>query len=220
MGEKFDKRFANLSEDINKNCTSYAEALKTNLTLSTTEELGKGPQDIKAIVKEALTETKNDDMDIEDRKKNFVMFNVTESQADTADERKKEDISFVVNMTNAICDNGIAIESIQKARRLGRRPEDDTNRPLIITLDSEIIKRKIFSRLYKLRDDEAYSNINVSHDMTLEERKRTKILVDKAKAQTMELANSGSQMSKNWVFKVRGPPWDQRIEKVRIQPQN
>ena len=180
----------------------------------------KGPQDIKAIVKEALTEKKSDEMDIEDRKKNFVLFNVTESQADVVDERKQEDISFVISMTNAICDNGITIESIRKARRLGKRPENNTNRPLLVTLDSEFTKRNFVSRLYKLRDDKTYSNINVSHDMTLDERKRTKIRVEQAKMQTMQLAHSGSQTSKNWVFKVRGPPRDQRIEKVRIQPQN
>ena len=56
--------------------------------------------------------------------------------------------------------------------------------------------------------------------MTLDERKRTKILVEQAKTQTMQLAHKGSQTSKNWVFKFRGPPWDQRIEKLRIQPQN
>ena len=84
-------------------------------------------------------------------------------------------------MTNAICDNGIAIESIRKARRLGKPPANNTNRPpLLVTLDSEFTKIIFFSRLYKLRDDKTYSNINVSHDMNLEERKRTKILVEQA----------------------------------------
>ena len=73
-------RFASIPEDINKNCTSYAEALKIKLSLSATEDLEKGLQDIKEIVKEALTEKKSDDMALEDGKKNFVLFNVIESQ--------------------------------------------------------------------------------------------------------------------------------------------
>ena len=73
LGENIDRKFASISENINKNCTSYAEALKINLSLSANEEPVKGPQDIKAIVKEALTEMKGDEMDIEDRKKNFVL---------------------------------------------------------------------------------------------------------------------------------------------------
>ena len=146
LGENIDKKFASISENINKKCTSNAEALETNISLSANEEPVKGPQAIKAIVKEALSEKKSDERDIEDRKKNFVLFNVTESQADVADERKQEDISFVISMTSAICESGITIESIRKARRLGKRPENNTNRPLLVTLDSEFTKRKFFSR--------------------------------------------------------------------------
>ena len=95
----------------------------------------------------------------------------------------------------------------------------NSKRPLLVTVDSEITKRKHFSRLYRLKDNETYTKINVSHDMTKDERKQTKILVEKAKNQTKELASKKEETSKNWAYKVRGPPWDQRIEKVRLRIQ-
>ena len=58
-----------------------------------------------------------------------------------------------------------------------------------------------------------------SHDMTKDERKHIRALVEKAKKQTQELAQNDQNTSKNWAYKVRGPPWNQRIEKVRIQQQ-
>ena len=66
---------------------------------------------------------------------------------------------FVISMTSTICESGITIKSIRKSRRLGKRPENNTNIPLLVTLDSEFTKRKIVSRLSKLRDDNTYSNI-------------------------------------------------------------
>ena len=133
--------------------------------------------------------------------------------------RKNEDISFFTRMYNTICENNFT-DCVSDARRLGKPSEDDENRrPLLITVDSEITKRKIFSRLYRLKDHEAFSGVSVSHDMTRDERNQTKALVDKAKEQTRALAASDNDASKNWAYKVRGPPWDQHIKKVKIRPQ-
>ena len=64
-----------------------------------------------------------------------------QSHADTVEKRKNEDTSFFTLMCNAICDNVIA-------RRLEKRPDDKANKPLLITVDNESTKRRIFSRLY------------------------------------------------------------------------
>ena len=129
-----------------------------------------------------MTEKKKDEKDIEDRKKNIILFNVPESHADTAEKRKHEDISFFTNMHNTICENNLTGNVI--AQRLGKRPEDDSKRPLLVTVYSKTIKRKLFSRLYGMKDHETYAKINVSHDMIKDERKQTKVLVEKAKKQT------------------------------------
>ena len=59
----------------------------------------------------------------------------------------------------------------------------------------------------------------MSHDMTKEERKNTKSLDEEAKQKTKEFAQKSVGNSKNWVFRVRGPPWDQKIMKVKPYPQ-
>jgi hypothetical protein len=166
-----------------------------------------------------LTERKNDENEIDERKKNIVIFNAPESHADTAEKRKIEDISYVTGMYNSICNDNLLSESVSNARRLGKRPDNGSNRPLLITIDCESTIRKFFSKLYKLKDNGLYSDISVSHDMTREERQNTKVLVEQARKQTKEFAKNDEQASKNWAFKVRGPPWNQRIEKVRIRPQ-
>ena len=142
-------------------------------------------QDMKVILKEAMTERNKDEKEIEDRKKNVILFNVPESQSDTAEKRRSEDISFFThsNLTECVA-----------AQRLGKCPEDNTNRPLLITIGSEFTKRKFFSRLYQLKDHDTYSSINVSHDMTKGERKHTRALVEKAKKQTQELAQNDQNM--------------------------
>ena len=185
--DEMEKNLKSIPENLTKKCENYAQVLMTNLPETSEIAAKSNMQNIKTILKEAITEKKKDEKDIEDRKKNIILFNVPESHADTAEKRKNEDISFFTNMHNTICENNLTGNII--ARRLGKHPEDDSKRPLLITVDSEITKRKLFSRLYRMKDNEPYTNINVSHDMTKDERKQTKILVEKAKNQTRELAS-------------------------------
>ena len=129
-------------------------------------------------------------------------------------------LPFFDKVYNYICDTKLPAESVTHIRHLGKRLEKDSKRPLLITVNSESIKKQFFSKLYKLKDEHEFKNISVSHDMT-EERLNTKLLVEKARKRNRELAgNNDENISKNWVFKVRGPPWEQRIVKVMIRPQH
>ena len=53
--------------------------------------------------------------------------------------------------------------------------------------------------------------------MTKEEKVKTRMLVEEAKKRSRELREDTEldNDSKNWIFLVRGPPWKQRIMKVR-----
>ena len=53
------------------------------------------------------------------------------------------------------------------------------------------------------------SNISMNHDMTKTEREETKHLVDKARE-----INKQDRMGE-WFYKVRGPPWERKILKIR-----
>ena len=129
--------------------------------------------------------------------------------------RKEDDISLFINICNEISDVEISKEYITQAQRLGMRSENGKIRPLLIILNSEESKKKIFSRLYKLKDLVQFKNISMSHDMTRDERTKTKLLIEEAKSKTINDTDS-----KNWIYKVRGPPWDQQIQRVRHRPQD
>ena len=167
-----------------------------------------------------MVEHQNDEESREDRKNNIIIFNAPESNADSIDQRKSHDKSLFINACNSICESNIPTSEIIQVRRFGKRLEDNSNRPLLVKLKSDTAKRRIFSQLYKLRNSTEFSSMSMSHDMTKEERLRTKMLVEEAKQKKRELSEKDeNNESKNWVFRVRGPPWNQRIEKVRLRDQ-
>ena len=206
---------ASIPEEMNKNYKTFSETLQTNLPPHNVEQ---ATPNIKVMVKEAIMEQHNDEESREDRKKNIIIFNAKESKADTLDERKIHDTSLFIDACNSICDNIPTSEVIQ-VRRLGKRSEDIC-RPLIVKVKTETTKRRIFSQLHKLRDKIDFASMSMSHDMTKEERIQTKVLVEKAKQMTKDFTeNNESDVSKNWIFRVRGPPWNQRIQKIRLRIQ-
>ena len=177
--DKF-RTICKVSEEVNENCKSYAEAVKTN-----SPECENKPEDFKVIVQEAMGEYERakviDQQNVHIRKKNIIIFNAPESAHEASMNRKEDDISLFINICNEISDVEISKEYITQARRLGMRSENGKIRPLLITLNSEEAKKKIFSRLYKLKDLAQFKNISMSHDMTRDERTKTKLLIEEAK---------------------------------------
>ena len=204
------KVIENIPCKVNEKCKStFSEVLKKNIPKVNNDE-----NNINVLVKEALTERERYENNLEERKTNIIGFNAPESASNTLKGCRSHDTSLFLETCNSICDGGIPSSEILQVRRLGP-PREGYTRPLFVKVKSESTKRKIFSNLYKRRATD--SHINMSHDMTIEERKKTKDLVEEAKRKTEELTSKNN--SKNWVFKVRGPPWDQQIMKVRAHPQ-
>ena len=76
-------------------------------------------------------------------------------------------------------------------------------------------EKEAVQNLYKLKDIHEFSNISMSHDMTKEERALTKKKVEEANAKTKAMMENDKEKSKNWIFRVRGPPWQQKVTLVR-----
>lgn len=192
----------------------FSEVLKKNLPQKTSDQTS-----LKIIVKEAITEHQSHENNIEDRKTNIIVFNYPESHKTTLDQRKTEDKAAFIETCDSFCENNIPPSSILQTRRLGKKVEGKL-RPLLVKVNSETIKRTIFGQLHKLRNMND-NNISMSHDMTKEERQRTKFMVDDAKKKTKDIKDDITldNDSKNWIFVVRGPPWKQTIEKVRPRTQ-
>ena len=169
----------------------------------------------KNIIKEALTEEKREQQKLDERKKNIMIFDAPE--ADDTDDANKSDLNLFVNMCNYIDETILQTENdVVSVRRLGKKATDK-KRPLMVNVQNERSKRKLFGNLFKLQQHHLYRNIKFNHDRTANEREATKERVKEAKKKTEELQNDSklSDDAKNWVFLVRGPPWDQKTIKVR-----
>lgn len=123
-----------------------------------------------------------------------------------------------------ICDVAISEGDILDCHRIGKRSDDNKCRPVLVKLSSNEKKRKLFFRLGKFKQhqeenrgpEENANNkpfINISHDMTQDQRKEKKSILAEAK-------NLNSQLARDSRFRwlVRGPPWDMKLWKV-AQPQ-
>jgi hypothetical protein len=139
-----------------------------------------------------------------------VIFNLPETDSILKDDRIKHDTEML-NTIGSEC--GLELElsnEVDKMFRLGKKRPDDKPRPLLVALKDENTKRLLFSKLNKLKNcDEPLCNVTIQHDMTRVERDQAHELFLDAKKKTQ---SSGGK----WLYKVRGPPWDQRI--VRLKP--
>ena len=82
---------------------------------------------------------------------------------------------------------------------------DPKNRPILVKFVNTSLKLKLIKYTFHLKNTD-YSN---SIDRTIEERNSYKALLNQKKELEKE------EMSGEWEFKIRGPPWDQKIIKIK-----
>ncbi len=151
--------------------------------------------------------------DQEDRKRNIIFFNIPESKSKDMNERVKHDKEEAKEITK-ICSATIKKDDMLKAKRLGKIPDDDKPRPLLIEVSSDEKKRALFKNLSKLQNaPDKYKTVSVRNDLTKKQREQEKTLREEAKKKEQE--DSGEAK-----FKVRGPPWDRKIVKLPTKKSN
>ena len=165
---------------------------------------------IASAVKRATLEQKYDDINREERMKNFIIYRLPESTKDTTELRKAEENAVVKELLESL---GVQ-ESPKKITRLGRFEKKDnptTSRPIKVEMDTIEAQNVVMDNLKKLADaPEHLKNLSISYDMTVEERSIVKEKVVEARTKT--------QQSKNWVYKVRGPYWN--LREIRVRKEN
>ena len=107
-------------------------------------------------------------MDRTNRKRNVIMYGVTESQYKSAEKRKESDFKLVKDTLNSICE--LSDDCIVSIFRLGKF-EADKKRPIKIILDNpqtalNLLKNKRVNK----------TDFNISSDMTVLERNELKNL--------------------------------------------
>jgi hypothetical protein len=211
IAETVDKTLVSTVKDQEK---KWAEAVTKNkeaMTKQLDEELKTRANEVQLIRKEIATvkETQHEVQDKETRRNNLIMYRAEESEADSAEDRYKDDLKFVLGLFSSI-NSGADREDIVKVTRLGRRTDDGKQRPLLVELGSRSAKNLVMENLNKLKEATAkYKRVIVVHDMTKKEREDCRTLVDEAKTKTAQ------DPSGEWVYVVRGPPGQMKLIKVK-----
>ena len=150
------------------------------------------------------------------RKKNVVIFGLTEKNTNLREEIKTHDLETVQDIIKHVTD----VDECPKmtTTRLGKRPDNtestSTNdqtpakRPVLVRFENEADKSTFMKRLYRLKGS-SFAHISVKQDMTREEREKEKKLREEAK----NLNNSNKDQ--NIIYLVRGETWNRRVEKVK-----
>ncbi|KAI4825819.1 hypothetical protein KUCAC02_021485 [Chaenocephalus aceratus] len=183
---------------------SYADTVKTWAEMTKVSETS-APSNFKNIMKEARDEQLKETDDRESRENNLIIYQADESTEETP-----------VEFFDSLCENIFEIGKLQTKQviRLGTQATQGPkrNRPLKIVLNNRDDKEKIFKNVRKLKNCEnKYQRISISNDYNKEDRELIRNKVEEAKAKT------AAEESKNSVFRVRGPPWNLRLVKLRKQ---
>lgn len=147
------------------------------------------------------------------RERNIVVFGVSDQTAQSGIERKKQDLVEIQKVFSA-CRVGLKEDEVLRiSRRVNyKNPEGDretctSKRPILVVLESMLLKRDLFRNISNLRSNEEFTGIHVSNDMPHNERRAEKKLRDEAKEKE-------EKSSREFIFRVRRPPWTRRIVKI------
>ncbi len=198
-------QLATLEEKIQGEITS----LKDNI-----QQLKPGTSDSSSgngnIIGQVCTQLKDRD----NRANNLVIYRAIESTSNLKDERIKHDKEIVDKLYIATSHGSLN----HKCRRLGKKAlgptrEDGTlqqNRPLLVTFETNDDKMKVMKNLQALRSAEDMLKVlSVAHDMSKEERE----VNNKLRVEAKKLNDENEE--ENFIYVVRGEPWNRKIQKVR-----
>ena len=115
-----------------------------NVTLRSVKSLKRiyDENNIKVLVKEALTKRERYENNLEERKTNIIVFNASESTSNTLNEHRSHDTSLFLEICNSSCDGGIPSSEILQVRRLAPPPPpgEGYTRQLFVKVKSESTK--------------------------------------------------------------------------------
>lgn len=158
----------------------------------------------------------NENSDKERRIKNIILYNIPESSSEMVNERIADDcknLKDIFERKNLKLDT----DKIDNIFRLGKKkitePEEEISpRPLLIKFNSLEYKKEVykFCKFLYLIKDNVKITISYSHDLTINERKKRKELVEEVKLKNEE--NNGK-------FGIRGGKIVQFLKPFRNEAQ-
>ena len=182
-----------LVEEVNDVTSITEPSEKTDAVISSYAGMLKIPEAVKKAIHDERIEKKQEESDIDRRKKNFIIHNADEVGANH-EELKKQDLGFVKEIFDKL---GITSQP-KMVMRLGETNENK-KRPLKVVMKSTDDQIKVMKNLGLLKNTEdQVGKISVREDHTQSEREEINTLVKKAK--------ENSDNDKERIWKVRGDP--------------
>ena len=173
---KISQSFNDLKNEMS---ASWSSVVKSNIDVVS--------NDVRSVLK-----TIDVVKDLDKRSNNIVFFNLSENSTVIKD--KEIAISILGSLMG---DSSKDVDVVNMFRQGKQTNNAVTSRPMVIMFNSPLSKSLVISSLSKLKSLRAkFDNINISHDMTREQRSELKRLVDDAK-----LKQSGDD---NFLYRVRG----------------
>ncbi len=211
-----ERKVKEVENDV-KSCRENVDVLEKRVTKieenhenRTNTEEGQG--ELNQIIQKKLEEHRAEERERKERVNNIVMFNLTEPDDGTPQDKMNKDIEAFLELTKKVCKTEFKKAEIEKCFRLGK-PENNKTRPVLIKLKDDEKKKKLFLNLSALREHKGkFENVKIGHDLTKCQRDEHKAMVEKAKQKDAE------EGSENFIHLVRGPP--DNLKLIRVPRKN
>jgi len=189
-----------------------------NTADSTPTEGKQTPVKTASVVKETIVkETASELQSRLDRRNNIALFNMKENESNLKEECVRLDKDAIQELCSEI---GVTVnmEDIKQVKRIGKKgrivkvnDEDIVVPRIMIVTCTDESKAKIMKSAHKLAGSSSdyFKKIGIKHDMTREEREQEAKLKEEAKEKNK------AEQSKDFVYLVKGLPWERRIVKIR-----
>jgi len=170
---------------------------------------------IKSLVQGELHKKSEEEKDVENRKRNIIIYRAPKKQCDIAADRKEADATFVKDLLDGVFNMKLHDGDIEKMYRLGHWTNDKA-RPLLVAFRDYEQKETIMANLRKFKDNPItkFQGISIAHDLPPKERQEIKNLIEAAKKEHSE---QDSETTENYWFRVVGQGDRRRVIKIKKQ---
>ena len=208
--KKLDEKITNLENikviaNKNTNLIKNLENLTTNLTRRLDQVEKTNAETANPINNPTVNNVIKNIKSREQREKNVVIFGYKESSDEI---NQPQTTQSIVTTLADLLDVQISESDVSQCLRLGSKAQDRT-RPILVSFKELAKKSSIMKNRGKLHSKN--SGVFLNDDMSQEERASFRELRDLAKQQESD------DTSGEWMYRVRGPPWNLHIKKIKKQ---
>lgn len=151
------------------------------------------------------------------KKSNIILHGIQEPDINLSNDEKKEfDKEKVADILKQIdCDT--IIKEIKMVTRLGKKADQNSNRPLLVGLKNVTCSQKILENAKLLANVDSAKNISIVPDLTKKQREADAKVREEAKTLNN---NMDDDEAKNWLWRAVGQRGQLKLAKTRRKEDN